>query len=296
MARWFGVVVVAFWLAAMSALFYRDIWPHWAAGDPPQQMPDPNAEGENRQFQSGIHSKRGRVGTSWVRFYDREDTMLIHSQTVLDGLPLLPPLLVDSELTYARDGKLDTLKIQITGAPLRLEFNGENYGMDFSCELITGPGPNDRLGFKLDATAAATMSEALRPFTLLKGLFVGKTWRIRLINPLPVLRGEDAEFEAYLVRVTAREAIEHRGQTAECFRIESRGLRAWANDEGRVLLQEVRLPLFGVLSIRQEPYDDRARLAAVTRVRGTRQHSEETPRDDESHDTGEDAHNDVDTN
>ncbi len=265
MARWFGVGVVVLWLFAMSGLFYRDIWPHWIAGEPPDQMPEIGAAESLSRFQSGIFTRRGRVGTSWIHFYHRSDSCLVHTETLLEGLPLLEPFLVDSELTYTEDGKLDTVKIKMIGTPVRLEFNGENYGMDFSCELITGPGPDDRHGFKLDAAAAATMSDALRPFTLLKGLYVGKTWRVRLINPLPALRGGRAEFEAHLVRVTARETIEHHGQQIECFRVEARNVRAWADDGGHVLVQEVDLPIFGTLTIRQEPYDAIARADALGR-------------------------------
>ncbi|MBN1341440.1 MAG: hypothetical protein JXQ73_02105 [Phycisphaerae bacterium] len=267
MARWFSIVVVVLWLAAMGSLVYRDVWPHWAAGDPPAQMPEPNSAQSERRYQSGVFMPQGRVGTSWVRFYEREDSDLIHTQTDLYGLPLLPPFLVDSELTYTQDNRLDTLKLQIIGAPMRLEFNGENYGMDFSCELITGPGPTDRYGFKLDAATAATMSDSLRPFTLLKDLRVGKTWRLRLINPLPALRGGRAQFDSYLVRVTGRETIEHAGHSVDCFRIESSNLRAWADQTGRVIVQEVDLPIFGTLTIRQEPYDESLRMSSVSRRR-----------------------------
>jgi len=103
----------------------------------------------------------------------------------------------------------------------------------------------------------------MRPFTLLKDLYVGKTWRMRLINPLPALRGGKAEFQAYLVRVAAREEIKHDQKTVECFRIESRNVRAWADMSGQVLVQEVNLPLFGKLTIRQEPYDESARTRMV---------------------------------
>lgn len=268
MMRWFGIGVVMLWLAAMSVLFYLDVWPHWIAGDPPVQMPDAKAGESLQHFQNAILGPRGRIGTSWVHFYTRRKSTLVHTQTVLYGLPLLPPILVDSELTYPEDGKLDTIKIIITGAPIRLEFNGENYGMDFSCELITGPGPDDRYGFKLDADAAATMSDALRPFTLLRGLHVGKTWRMRLINPLPALRGGRAKFESHLVRVTALEPIDHQGEKIECFRIESPHLKAWADVSGRVLVQQVDLPVFGRMILRQEPYDDEARLEAIEQHRG----------------------------
>jgi len=263
MARWFGIGVVVFWLAAMTGLIYRDVWPHWAAGSPPAQMPDTLDKESPRRFQSGIFNSRGRVGGSWVLFDSAGGNILVHTQTVLDGLPLLPPILVDSKLTYTADERLDSIDLRIIGTPVRLEFRGEDYGMDFSCELITGPGPKDRYGFKLDSAAAATMNEALRPFTLLKDLHVGKTWRMRLLNPLPAIRGGRAELDAYLVRVTAKETIQHLGQAVACFRVESRDVRAWVAEDGRVLVQQVDLPIFGTLTIREEPYDEAARLAAL---------------------------------
>jgi hypothetical protein len=265
MARWFSVAAVVIWVTAMAALVYRDVLPHWIAGAPPAQMPNTTAEGPYLRYQSGIFTSSGRVGTSWVIFDTAGGNTLVHTLTALDGLPLMPPLLVDSKLTYTGTERLDSIDLKIHGAPIRLEFRGEDYGMDFSCELITGNGPQDKFGFKLDTAAAATMNEALRPFTLLKDLHVGKTWRMRLINPLPAIRGGKAELEAYLVRVTGKETIEHNGSRVECFRVESHNVRAWAAPDGQVLVQEVDLPIFGTISIRQETYDEPARQAASLR-------------------------------
>lgn len=265
MTRLFGMAVLVLWLIAMGSIFYCEIWPHWIAGDPPPQMPEPNSAEAARRFQNGIFGSRGRLGTSWIHFYSRGGSNLVHTQTSLEGLPHLPDVFVDSELTYEEDGKLDSIKLQIIGPDVRLEFTGENYGMDFSCSLRTGPGPNDRYGFKLDAAAAATMSDTLRPFTLLKDLYVGKTWRIRLINPLPALSGGRASFQSYLARVTDRQTIQHQGRSVPCYKIECRNLRAWANDDGQVLVQEVDLPIFGTLTIRQEPYDGDSRLTEISR-------------------------------
>ncbi len=266
MPRWLSAGVIIFWLAAMAGLVYRDIWPHWVAGSPPVQVPNPKSPDIPRRYQSGIFTSRGRVGTSWTMFDTAGGNTLVHTQTALEGLPLLPPIVMDSKLTYTSAEKLDSIEIRILGIPMRLEFRGEDYGMDFSCELITGPGPKDRYGFKLDGAAAATMNEALRPFTLLKDLHVGKTWRMRLVNPLPAIRGGKAELDAFLVKVTAIEKIEHQGQTIDCFRVESRDVRAWAAPDGRVLVQQVDLPVFGTLTIREESFDEGARIETIQRI------------------------------
>jgi len=62
--------------------------------------------------------------------------------------------------------------------------------------------------------------------------------------------------------------IDHQGQKIECFRIESPHLKAWADVSGRVLVQQVDLPVFGRMILRQEPYDDEARLEAIEQHRG----------------------------
>jgi hypothetical protein len=266
MVRWLGAGIAVFWLVAMTGLIYRDVWPHWMAGKPPIQVPDIREKESSRRFQSGIFGSRGRVGTSWTLFDTAAENTMVHTQTALDGLPLLPPIVVDTRLTYTAGEHLDSIEVRILGIPMRLEFRGEDYGMDFSCELITGEGPKNRYGFKLDRAAAATMNEALRPFTLLRDLYVGKTWRMRLLNPLPAIRGGQAELEAYLVRVTSKETIDHQGQQVECFRVESRNVRAWVGPDGRVLVQEVDLPVFGTLTILEEPYDDQLRLKSLKEI------------------------------
>ena len=68
-------------------------------------------------------------------------------------------MMVDSKLSYTDAGRLDSIELRILGAPIRLEFRGEDYGMDFSCELIAGPRPEDKIGFKLDRLQNAIWEE-----------------------------------------------------------------------------------------------------------------------------------------
>ncbi len=58
-----------------------------------------------------------------------------------------------------------------------------------------------------------------------------------------------------LVRVTGTESIEHNGRVVEAFRVEADRAVAWVTSDGRVLRQEVDLPLLGRLTLIDEPFD-----------------------------------------
>jgi hypothetical protein len=49
--------------------------------------------------------------------------------------------------------------------------------------------------------------------------------------------------------------------------IETNNAKAWADVNGRVLVQEVDVPIFGQLTIRDEPYDRLSRQEARQRMR-----------------------------
>jgi hypothetical protein len=63
------------------------------------------------------------------------------------------------------------------------------------------------------------------------------------------------EFKVQLAEVKRRETIHHSGKDTECFRIETDGTVAWADKAGRVLRQEVRIPILGCFVLTDEAFD-----------------------------------------
>ena len=75
-----------------------------------------------------------------------------------------------------------------------------------------------------------------------------------------------AGFESVVVEVAGKETIEHQGRMVECFRVVARDVVAFADANGRVVEQRVRVPVIGGIVLRDEPYDEAARQAARQRI------------------------------
>ncbi len=268
MNRTFGAVVAVAWLIAMTALVRRDVVPFWSAQEAPSRIfPD-------IALQVAIHNEAGvRLGTTWVTTTPTESITTVHSTTLLDfrplatAFPLRGPLLSDATLTYVGDGDLDQFRFRLEGAELPILVVGERCGRDFSCTTTMGQATTT---IPLDGRLSECLAESLRPFTYLRDLQVGQSWRIRLLDPLALLMEQRPDFKMMLATVTDRETIDHQGRPVECFRIEAAGSVAWAGDTGRVLRQEVQLPLLGRWVLTDEPFDRDARRAAITMIRGRR--------------------------
>jgi len=267
MNRIFGAVVIGTWLVAMTFLVRRDVLPFWSAQQAPSQIaPDRGS------FQVAIRNEAGvRIGTTWITATPTENITTIQSTTLLDLraiasiLPLRKPLLCNTRLTYLSDGKLDQFSLKLKGAPIPIQVDGERCGPDFACSTTFG-GTTKTVS--LDGRLSECLAETLRPFTHLKGLHVGQRWRIRLLDPFSLLREQKPVFKMQLVTVTEREAILHNGDRVDCFRIETEGTVAWADDTGRVLRQEVQIPLLGRWILTDEPFDWEARKKAMALDRG----------------------------
>lgn len=262
MSRLLGLVIVTLWAVAFTTLIAYDVAPYWHTQEPPRgRLP----EGD---YQVGIFDKSNRrIGTSWTSLSPQPELLAIQSITELSdlsplrGLVRVPAMVVDSSLSITLpDERLQSLEVALRERGETLaELHAHQVGQDYSCVARVGALQRH---FSLDARATAVLSDSLRPFNYLPNLHVGQTWRIRMLDVVELLRDQTAAITPQLVRVTAREAIQHRGRTVNCFRIESENTVAWADDAGRVLLQSVELPMLGRLEIRDEPFDSAARAAA----------------------------------
>ncbi len=254
MSRTLGITITLVWLACMAALFQRDILPYCQAQDPPAQLvPDGD-------YQVAIfNGSNQRVGTTWVTTIRLKESTTIHSLTQLDVrqvssmLPFSGHLYLTTDLTYSPKGELNEFVFVLDSSAVQGRIQGVRYDREFACKATAGPITQTLV---LDAEISKCLGDSLRPFTHLEGLHVGQSWQLRIIDPFSMISGGAAEFSKKLVKVTAREPIEHENRTVECFKIESDDIVAWANDSGRILRQEVKIPLLGKWTMTDEPFDE----------------------------------------
>ena len=266
--RWIGIVCLLFMLCVNSALFVRDVLPDWYAGDPPELEDLARGVSTRRNAQVGIFNAENQmIGRSWTITEMRGEFLSVTSKTMLHPIMLpngaaTPQVRIDTDMHYRQaDGLLSDLTMSMHGLPTSVLLRGEYMPPDeFACSWRVGPTRGGAQGsFVLDAEATRAMGDVLRPFSRLSGLYVGRTWRLQLLNPvmkiLPGLRGSGLLDEPEIVQVTRTETIRHRGETVEAFVVEARRMRAWVAPNGTVLRQEVELPLLGKLVMREEAFN-----------------------------------------
>ncbi len=258
-----GLTITAVWLVLMALLLTRDVIPYWYAQEPPaDRIPRSN-------HQVAIYNAAGdRVGTSWVRtvptgeFKNVLGSTVIDMQRVSNILPVRGLLRLESNLTYNSENELDDFMFIMDAGGMIAKVHGERYNKEFACLAEFGQFKRQ---LALDARMSSFISDGMRPFTHLSGLEVGHTWRLNLLEPMALLTEREVRFRVQLVRVTARETIEHHGADVECFRIETDQTVAWADDDGRIIRQEVTIPLLGKWIMIDEVYDDDARRSGNPR-------------------------------
>lgn len=279
--RWIGIVSGCLMILAVAAVFWRDVLPGWLIGDPPPTEIDLLAPGEKRQAQVGIYDSAGRaVGTSWTvsSALGGGDIALVTTTTVLGPLPLpggvtTPRVCIQTEITYlAAASTVDQLEFHMygLGMPIELDCVALPTG-DFPCAWKVGTEHGE---ITMDSRVPAALGDVIRPFDRLPDLYVGRRWRLKLLYPLaqmvPQLKQVGMTLEEPLIEVTGRERIETPAGLVDAFvvQVENGGATAWVHPDGRVLRQEVNVPLLGQLVLLDEPFDEEARLQAVRSVPG----------------------------
>src|SRR5262249_52784190 len=163
----------------------QDVLPLWTAQDAPAEtIPDSNT-------QIGIFdATHRRIGTSWVTTLSAERTVqsttFLRPGAMLETVLGLSELMLDSNLTYGPDAAIDQFRFSTHAGSMAIQISGERYGSDFACTAQFGPLPPQSL--ELDARVSHAIGESLRPFTHLKNLHIGQTWRIRLVDPFSLLK------------------------------------------------------------------------------------------------------------
>jgi hypothetical protein len=263
--RWLGIVFFALMASANTALFVRDVLPRWYAGDAPRPQVTSLKPGEVRWVQTGIYRADGRyVGRSWTRLH-RGPVVATHEVfTFLNPVPLptrgeTPRLHIQMKLTYHKSlDVVEDLRVHVFGLPFVVELEGGQVSTEFPIVWTFG---SQRGQFILDGAASRSLADRLRPFDRLPDLEVGQTWRMELLDPLtgmvPGLRESGVSLEPVYVRVASREPIEWEGRTHDAFRVEAPGAVAWVSEDGRVLKQEIDLPLIGRVVILDETFNEK---------------------------------------
>lgn len=261
--RWIGILLFALMASANVGLFLHDVLPRLTAGVPPTPQVITLKPGEIRWVQTGIFDARGRsVGRSWTRVH-RGPTVSTHElYTYLDRILLpgttLPPIHVQMKLTYQKNQDVvDDLRMHLFGLPFVVQLEGGLVSSEFPIIWKFGQQQGQ---FILDAQATKALGDALRPFERLPDLEVGQSWRLELLNPLtgliPGVRDAGIDLSGVLVRVTRREMIEWHDEKVETLRVEAPNTVGWVTPDGRVLRQEVDVPLLGKLVIIDEPFNE----------------------------------------
>ena len=267
MYRLFTAGVLLLWFGAMSALFVRDVWPAWSAQDAPPLMRENIDAVSQREQQYGIFKESGaRLGTAWSSIVAIGDSSTIMGTGVIDGLPSIPPIRVETQTQFDAAGALDRFELHVYGLPMtRIAVRGERRGIYFPCELHVGPFHRQA---NLDMSATRLIGDSLRPFSFLPTLEVGQSWRMQLLDPISAALGTRTQFRSIVARVDRTETIEHEGQQIRCFVVVTspQQVTAWVGPQGRVLVQEVELPGVGRIQVRQEPYEQARRIKAQREI------------------------------
>lgn len=280
MPRIMGAGIILFWAACMSWLVIHDVLPGWSASRPPASADRAwLADEEHRKLAAKIIDDAGECGRIRT-VYEVGETTIRRTDVIeldrLSGLSLGVRIDVDS--TFLLDGTLDEIDLRVGLGEARsvARVRGERFPTAYAFSLELGSGPLQT--FKLPLSGAGMITESINPFTSLPKLQVGQSWRISVLNPMAMLAGAlplpsklSDRYVQVVVRVTGKERIATYRGPRDCFVVEMDEARAWVDEDGVVMRQEVRLP-FGSLTIERTRFEEEPKRE----VRSSRRSSETT--------------------
>lgn len=269
--RWLGIASITAMLGANTALVIRDIVPTWTAGDPPRSSLYSLVGDDDFGQKLGIYDNDGQhVGDSWTLARRSGEVLTVYTWTnfesgYIGAAALATPILIRSKITFDARQRPDALQIVVRGLGETMQLDGQLVEPnDFTCRWKIGEAEGD---FILPADMLRVFSEVTRPFDHMANLRVGQSWRMHIFNPLSALMpGTNARNmggEMIVAEVTGQENLFHRGENIRVFIVETDRARAWVAPDGRVVQQQIELPILGRLVLIDEPYDDVARRAHV---------------------------------
>jgi hypothetical protein len=240
----------------MTWLFWHDVWPAWTAQDVPRGVVADWVEKVGQNQQTGLFNERGRrLGTIWSTYVGttaitREDIIRV------EELPGIGSVQVDVESTFTIDGVLDEFAMDVFALGAHrsklLHLAGERFPTQFVFTLDAGKKSQI---MKFDRATAGLIADAFQPFNGLPNLEVGQTWRMQVFNPMAVLLNQRKKFTPMLVSVTGKEDIDTRTGMVSCYVVEAGSVKAWVDELGVSVRQEVSIPLLGKVTLLREPFD-----------------------------------------
>lgn len=272
-----GFVIVPVWLLAMSWLVAHDVWPELTAHEPPPLTVTDWLKTDGERSQYAILAQDGtEIGTTWTRYLIDEGVSTTRTDFLLLRQFVLPiaPLTIDATSVYTAGGLLDEFTVRVAGDAVDVTLHGERFHANFSFTLdghVRHRPISTR--FKLPLTDAGLLSGAFKPFSQMSNLSVGQTWRMQTFNPIAAVTGVGDKFIPMLVRVVDMEKRMTPNGPVECYVVEAGRARAWVDEHGVVIEQEVDLPMAGKLRIvRQPEYDEEAHIQAKQYLHSRRHH------------------------
>ena len=250
------VGIVAFWLAMMSWLAYREVVPMIRAqrvamkGTRYSELVSTLRRRETTRM--GIFFSGRRLGQTTTRVMPGAgNTVRIRNMTELasEGLPLVLQPFAGStmrfEATIGPDEKLLTISLEVklkgSSDPM-LEMKGRTVSDKLMLHVRLGGTTYER-EVKLDPELV--ISGGLSPMLQAPELFVGKKWTVRTLNPIT------QHMEKMWARVVRKEPIEE-GETEEVYVVESEAHNqiwtSWVDDTGAIVKQKTP---FGVVFVRE---------------------------------------------
>jgi hypothetical protein len=235
----------------MSGLVYRE----WQARQSPAHRTGYaavlNSRFLNTEKQMGIYHSGERVGMTRTAYRFREGRYEIDSYTRFT-LPLFGgrPVSIRALLTIDSAFKLTHLKGWLALPVLEaqnVEFEGQVVGEEMEVTFTH----HDEIIFRtgMPFVGEEMLADVFSPFTAMPQLSVGKTWQIRMFNPL------SKTFETATAVVEAQTTLRIDGTQYRVFQAKVSGrsidATAWVTPAGEVVRQMV--PRWGLMLEKEDP-------------------------------------------
>ena len=248
-----GIIIIGFWLIMMVMLVQRELY----VTNPPAESTGYAALIRSglldNESQLGIYLHGSRIGSTRISAWQHRGFYEIDNLTRLQ-LPILGsdrPSSIHALLRIDRNFQLvDFTGTLILAAPA-LRLNLEGKVVSGEVQLKFKEGKEIVFETSMPYRQGDMIANIFSPLGPAPDLEVGKTWRIRMFNPLT------REFETAIAKVEAAEAKQQQdtGESVELFKVLVIGPSveaiAWIDKSGEVIEQEI--PRYGLRLIKEKP-------------------------------------------